>query len=120
MNTVLVVEDNENIQRIIRVYLEFEGFRVVQAYDGEEGLVKFHGENPDLILLDIGLPRLDGLAVCRAVRRMRAKPVIIISARGGGAVREASLTAGANDYISKPFSPRELVNQIKGLLCLTA
>jgi DNA-binding response OmpR family regulator len=120
VNTVLVVEDNENIQKIIRVYLEFEGFRVVQAYDGEEGLEKFHGESPDLILLDISLPRLDGLAVCREVRRARATPVIIVSARDTAADREAGFAAGANDYVSKPFSPRELVNRVKGLLCLTA
>ena len=119
MNTVLVVEDNEDIQKIIRVYLEFEGFRVVQAYDGEEGLSKFHGESPDLILLDIGLPKLDGLAVCREVRRTKATPVIIISARGGGADREEGFEAGANDYLGKPFSPMELVNRVKGFLCLT-
>lgn len=119
VNTVLVVEDNENLQKIIKVYLEHQGFKVVQAFDGEEGLAKFRGENPDMILLDVMLPKLDGLSVCREVRKTKATPIIILSAGGGGADREA-IKAGANDYMSKPFSPRELVDRVKRFLNLTA
>lgn len=119
MNTILVVEDDEGIQAIIRVYLENQGFKVVTALNGEEGLAKFRGENPDLILLDLMLPKLDGLSVCREVRKTKSTPIIILSARSGGA-EKAGLEAGANDYMSKPFSPRELVDRVKRFLNLTA
>jgi len=116
MGTILVVEDEEPVRGLIRLYLEKEGFRVVTAVDGEEALHKVTGSCPDLILLDIMLPKMDGLAVCREIRKQNSVPIIMLTARGEEFDRVLGLEMGADDYITKPFSPREMVARVKAVL----
>ncbi|MGO9207554.1 MAG: response regulator transcription factor, partial [Candidatus Limnocylindrales bacterium] len=106
---ILVVDDDPKIVRLVRTYLEREGFRVVEATDGREALAAIAVEAPALVVLDLMLPHVDGLAVMRAVRRTDRTPIIVLSARGTTADRIAGLSEGADDYLPKPFSPAELV-----------
>lgn len=115
-NTILVVEDEEMVQELIRLYLENDGFKVVTAGDGQEALNRFHNEQPDLILLDIMLPTMDGWTVCKEIRKTSSIPMIMLTARGEELDRVLGLELGADDYISKPFSPREVVARIKAVL----
>lgn len=116
---ILIVEDEPGLVTMLRYNLEREGFRVDEAADGEEGLLKVEEAKPDLILLDWMLPRVSGLEVCRRVRRRpesRDLPIIMLTARGEETDRVRGLDTGADDYVTKPFSPSELMARIRALL----
>jgi DNA-binding response OmpR family regulator len=113
---ILVVDDDAKIVRLVRTYLEREGFRVAEAFDGRAALAAIALERPALVVLDLMLPEVDGLAIVRAVRRTDRVPILMLSARGGTADRIAGLAQGADDYLPKPFSPAELVIRIKRIL----
>jgi DNA-binding response OmpR family regulator len=113
---ILVVDDDVKIVRLVRMYLERAGYRVIEAMDGRSALSAIALEAPALVVLDVMLPEVDGLAVLRAVRRTDQTPVIILSARGLTDDRIAGLTAGADDYLPKPFSPAELVLRVQRVL----
>jgi len=116
MRTVLVVDDEPEIVRLVRDYLERAGFAVIAASDGEDALRAAHRQRPDLVILDLGLPGLDGLDVARTLRRDGEVPIIMLTARTGEADRVAGLELGADDYVLKPFSPRELVARVRAVL----
>ena len=113
---ILVVDDEQKIVKIARDYLEKNGYRVLSAGDGVTALAMARHEKPDLIILDLMLPKMDGLDVCRSLRRESDVPVIMLTARTEEADRLIGLEIGADDYISKPFSPRELVARVRSLL----
>jgi len=113
---ILVVEDEKELGRLVRGYLEEAGFEVLQAYAGKEGLFAARQERPDLIILDLGLPQMDGLDVARVLRRETQVPIIILTARVEETDRVVGLELGADDYVTKPFSPRELVARVKAVL----
>ncbi len=116
---ILVVDDDAKIVRLVRTYLERDGFMVVTAADGPAALDAIERHRPALVVLDLMLPELDGRAVIRAVRRddeARATPIIVLSARGSTLDRIAGLADGADDYLPKPFSPAELVLRVKSIL----
>ena len=111
--TVLIVEDEKNIVDILRFNLQREGYETCEAYDGEDGLAKALSLNPDLILLDVMLPKMNGFDVCRALREKgESVPVIILTAREEEADKVLGLEIGADDYITKPFSMRELIARV--------
>ncbi len=117
--TILVIEDDKDIVEVVRYNLEREGFRVLDSGDGEQGLQAAVRNKPDLILLDLMLPGVDGLEVCRRVRThddLRGTPVVILTAKGEESDVVIGLELGADDYLSKPFSPRELVARLKAVL----
>ena len=118
--TIVVVEDDPNIADLVDMYLRREGFRVIQAGDGDAGLNAIAREAPRMVILDVGLPGpLDGLDVCRRLRaddRTAAVPVLMLTARDGEIDRVLGLELGADDYVTKPFSPRELVARVKAIL----
>jgi DNA-binding response OmpR family regulator len=116
MQRILVVEDEMQIARTVRDYLEVAGFDVTVVGDGTAAMSAFHGERPDLIVLDLGLPGMDGLDVARVVRRTSATPIVMITARGEETDRIVGLELGADDYLVKPFSPKELVARIRAVL----
>src|SRR6185436_5445291 len=116
MPTVLVVDDERQIATIARDYLTRAGFSVTVATDGTSGLEMARQNRPDLVVLDLGLPRLDGLAVARALRRDSDVPIIMLTARVDETDRLAGFEVGADDYITKPFSPRELVARVSSVL----
>ncbi len=113
---ILVVEDERPIAELIRFNLEKEGFLVAVAYDGFEALEIRRRENPALVLLDIMLPSLDGWEVCKAIRRDSRVPIIMLTARGEEIDKVLGLELGADDYVTKPFSPRELIARVKAVL----
>lgn len=110
---ILVVEDEVDLARMVGKYLENEGFTVAEAYDGKEALNTFRSFKPQLVLLDIMLPKLDGMEVCRVIRGESQVPVIMLSAKNGDLDKVLSLGLGADDYITKPFSSMELVARVK-------
>src|SRR3990172_3167345 len=114
--TILVVDDEKNIVQLARLYLNNEGFRVEAAYDGAQALEKAKSIRPDLIILDIMMPELDGLSVCKELRKTSDVPIIILTARSDDVDRIVGLELGADDYVSKPFTPRELVARVKAVL----
>ncbi len=116
MLKILVVEDEPEIARLLRSYLEREGYAVVLARDGEAALRAFEETRPDLVVLDLMLPRLDGWQVMRAIREASSTPVIMLTARDGVEDRVAGLELGADDYVTKPFSPREVVARVRAVL----
>ncbi len=116
VRTVLVVDDEPEIVRILRDYLERAGFAVVTASDGETAMMTAHRHRPDLVLLDLTLPGLDGLEVARALRRDTEMPIIMITARTEETDRIVGLELGADDYVAKPFSPREVVARVRAVL----
>jgi two-component system, OmpR family, alkaline phosphatase synthesis response regulator PhoP len=116
VRTVLVVDDEPEIVRLVRDYLERAGFAVATAADGEEALRAAHRVRPDIVVLDLGLPGLDGLDVARELRRGGEVPIIMLTARTEEADRVAGLELGADDYVPKPFSPRELVARVRAVL----
>ena len=116
MKTVLVVDDERNIVDLVRLYLEKEGFAVVAAGDGEAALVALDRHDPDLVVLDLMLPRLDGYEVCREIRRRGPTPVLILTARSDDIDAVVGLELGADDYVTKPFNPRVLVARVKAIL----
>ena len=113
---VLIIEDEENLVEALRISLEREGFQVVTAYDGAAGLEAARQTRPDLIILDVMLPALDGFEVCRILRRESDTPILILTARGEEIDRVVGLELGADDYVTKPFSMREVVARIRGML----
>lgn len=116
MQKILIVEDEENLNRILQDYLHHSDFEPISAYTGSEGLRLWQQENPDMILLDLNLPDMDGLDLLREVRKKDHIPIIQITARVDEVDRLIGLELGADDYISKPFSPRELVARVKAIL----
>ena len=116
MKTVLVVDDEPKIVQLARDYLEHAGFRVASAHDGREALASFRSDAPDLIVLDLGLPLVDGLDVARAVRKTSNVPIVMLTGRGDEADRVSGLELGADDYVTKPFSPKELVARVRAVL----
>jgi DNA-binding response OmpR family regulator len=115
--TIVVIEDDPNIADLVDLYLRREGFRVVQASTGSAGLEAVAREQPRLVVLDVGLPAdMDGLAVCRTLRADSDVPVVMLTARDGEIDRVLGLELGADDYITKPFSPRELVARVRAIL----
>ena len=119
--TVLIVEDEKNIVDILRFNLQREGYRTVEAYDGADGLEKARSENPDIILLDVMLPKMIGFDVCRTLRdEGNNVPVIILTAREEEADKVLGLEIGADDYITKPFSMRELIARVGANIRRTA
>lgn len=114
--TVLVVEDDRNIAELLKMYLEKEGYRVLLAYDGGQGLDTFRKEKPELVLLDLMMPVMDGQSVCRAIRAESKTPVIMLTAKGETDDKVSGLKAGADDYITKPFQMREVLARIEAVL----
>ena len=115
-NTVLIVDDEINICEVIRLYVEKEGFDSVIAHDGATAIDKFKQTKPDIVLLDIMLPVKDGWQVCREIRAMGNTPIIMITAKGETFDKVLGLELGADDYIVKPFEPKELIARIKAVL----
>ncbi len=113
---ILVVDDERKILNLVRAYLEKEGYRVTGATDGLQAIEAFRHDAPDLILLDIMLPGLDGLEVCREIRRTSEVPIIMLTARDEDTDKLIGLELGADDYVTKPFSPRELVARVRAVL----
>ena len=116
---MLIIEDDRDIIELVRYNLEKEGFQVTATGDGMAGLAQIQKSPPDLLVLDLMLPKLTGLEICKAVRRnesLNRLPILILSARGEEADRVIGLELGADDYVTKPFSPRELVARVKALL----
>lgn len=114
--TILVVDDEDRIRRLLRMYLEREGYEIEEAEDGETALEKALAKNYDLIILDLMLPGMDGIDVCTEIRKKKATPIIMLTARGEEANRVEGFEAGTDDYVVKPFSPRELVHRVKAVL----
>src|ERR1700686_550956 len=116
MKTVLIVDDEPAIVRVVRDYLERAGFHVVSAGDGDEALRAFRQHHPDLGILDLTLPTIDGLDVARSLRRDGDVPIIILTARTDETDRVAGLGLGADDYVTKPFSARQIVARVRAVL----
>jgi DNA-binding response OmpR family regulator len=117
---ILVVDDEKAIVDIVRAYLEREGYRVTPAYDGRAALESFEQQPPDLVVLDIMLPLVDGRDVCRTIRAKSSVPIIMLTARDDTADKIVGLELGADDYVTKPFDPKELVARVKAVLRRTA
>jgi DNA-binding response OmpR family regulator len=115
-STILLVDDEDSIQTLLTFPLERDGYRVVQARDGEEALRRFGEETVDLVILDVMLPRLDGLEVCKRLRNQSDVPIIMLTARGEELDKVLGLELGADDYITKPFSIREFRSRVRALL----
>jgi len=114
--TILVVDDEPNIVELNRMYLENAGYRVLAARTGAEALMRFEHDHPDLIVLDLMLPGADGWTVCREVRRQSQTPIIMLTARTEDIDRILGLELGADDYVTKPYNPRELVARVRAVL----
>lgn len=113
---ILIVDDDLHIREVIRVALRKAGMTVFEARDGKEALTRFAGDRPDLIILDIGMPEFDGLDVCREVRKSSDVPILFLSARDDEIDRVLGLEIGGDDYVTKPFSPRELIARVNVIL----
>ena len=113
---VLIIEDDQKTAKLVSLYLEKEGFKSIIALDGREGLKLAERHYPALVVLDLMLPQIDGWEVCREIRRRSDVPILMLTARGDEIDRVAGLTLGADDYVVKPFSPRELVARVKAIL----
>jgi DNA-binding response OmpR family regulator len=116
MKTILVVDDERHIVDLVRLYLEKEGFGVVTAFDGVEALERHARHDPDLVVLDLMLPKLDGFEVCREIRRRGDTPVLMLTARDDDIDTIVGLELGADDYVTKPFDPLELIDRIYKVL----
>jgi DNA-binding response OmpR family regulator len=114
--TVLLIEDEQSIGSLVRAYLERDGFQALWVRSGEEGLAELERHPVRLVVLDVGLPGVDGFEVCRRIRARSSLPIIMLTARDEEADRVAGLEVGADDYVSKPFSPRELMARVKAVL----
>lgn len=113
---VLIVDDEKTLVKALKFNLEKEGFRVEEAYDGEEALTKVFDLVPDIVVLDLMLPGLDGFEVCRQIRKKLELPIIMLTAKGDDIDKVLGLELGADDYMTKPFNPRELIARIKAIL----
>ncbi|MFO7942037.1 MAG: response regulator transcription factor [Bacillota bacterium] len=113
---ILIIEDDGNIRKLLALYLEREGFKVLTAASGEEGLALFSSEAPDLVILDIMLPDIDGWEICRRIREKYTCPVIMLTALDSTRDKVAGLEIGSDDYITKPFEPREMVARVRAVL----
>jgi two-component system OmpR family response regulator len=113
---ILLVDDDPHLREVVVIALERAGYAVITAANGQQALVHAFREAPDLIVLDIGLPEMDGLEVCRHIRARSAVPILFLSARGDEIDRVLGLEMGADDYVTKPFSPRELLARIRAIL----
>lgn len=116
MGKILVADDDKNICELLRLYLEKEGYTVVLANDGEEALSKFTVELPDILLLDVMMPKLDGWQVCREIRKKSEVPIIMVTAKGETFDKVLGLELGADDYVVKPFDAKEIVARIKAVM----
>ena len=114
--SVLVVEDDRNIAELLQMYLEKEGYAVTVAYDGGQGIAKYRAIKPDLLLLDVMMPVMDGWSVCKTIRAEAATPIIMLTAKGETDDKVAGLKAGADDYITKPFEMKEVLARIEAVL----
>ena len=114
--SVLIVEDDRNIAELLQMYLEKEGYAVTTAFDGGQGLSKFRSINPDLVLLDVMMPVMDGWGVCKAIRSESQTPIIMLTAKGETEDKVSGLKFGADDYITKPFEMREVLARIEAVL----
>ena len=114
--SVLIVEDDRNIQELLHLYLEKEGYAVTVASDGGQGLAKFRAIKPDLVLLDVMMPVMDGWAVCKAIRADSQTPIIMLTAKGETDDKVSGLKSGADDYVTKPFEMKELLARIEAVL----
>ena len=115
-NTILIVEDDPHTVELVRLYLNHDGHQVITAATGPDGLRQAQEQQPDLILLDLMLPGLDGIEICRALRAQSDVPIIMVTARVAEDDRLAGLDLGADDYVTKPFSPKELAARVKAVL----
>src|ERR1043166_8141489 len=115
-STILLVDDEDAVQKLLAYPLERDGFRVVQARDGEEALARFAEERVDLVVLDLMLPKVDGLEVCKRLRASSSVPIIMLTARDDELDKVLGLELGADDYITKPFSIREFRSRVRALL----
>jgi two-component system response regulator ResD len=120
LQKILIIEDEEGIVHLLNLYLKDAGYDVVVARDGADGLALHAREHPDLVLLDIMLPALDGFEVCRRIRAWSKTPILMLTARGSEDDRIQGLDLGADDYLVKPFSPRELVSRVRAILRRTS
>lgn len=116
MSRILVVDDEEKIRLIIKKYAEFEGYEIDEASDGMEAVIKVRKEDYDLIIMDVMMPELDGFSACSQIRKIKQTPVIMLSARGEEYDKIHGFELGIDDYVVKPFSPRELMMRIKAVL----
>ncbi len=116
MNRILVVDDEERIRVIIRKYAEFEGYEIDEAADGMEAVLKTRAEDYDLIIMDVMMPELDGFSACKEIRKSKDVPIIMLSARGEEYDRIHGFELGIDDYVVKPFSPRELMLRVNAVL----
>ena len=116
MLKLMIVDDNKQITSILEEYAKKEGYQTVIALDGEEAMEKFTSENPDILLLDVMMPKKDGFTVCREIRKVSNIPIIMITARGEDFEKIMGLAIGADDYIVKPFSPGEIMARIKAIM----
>jgi len=115
-STILVVDDEPQLVRVLRGYLEQAGYRVTSAHNGSEALTQFQARRPDLVVLDLNLPGMDGFEVARAIRKQGDTPIIMLTARVEETDRLIGLELGADDYVPKPFSPREVVARVRAVL----
>lgn len=116
MAKILIIEDELELVKVLRSYLENAGFSVITALRGDSGLTTWHNENPDLVLLDLNLPGMDGIEIAKAIRKEASTPIIMLTARVEDTDRIVGLELGADDYVTKPFSPREVVARVKAVL----
>src|SRR5512135_2910240 len=113
---ILIVEDDKKTASLISLYLEREGFQTVVEYDGDQAIEIMQQSKPNFVILDLMLPKIDGWEVCRRLRQVSDIPILMLTARGEEVDRVSGLTLGADDYMVKPFSPRELVARVKAIL----
>ena len=120
MKRILIVDDEQNIREVLKEYLEFNGFEVITADDGYEAVDMCKREDYDFIVMDIMMPKMDGLSAVREIRKTKNVPVMVLSARGEEYDKLFGFEAGIDDYVTKPFSPKEVVARIKAILGRTA
>src|SRR3989338_3400314 len=113
---VIIIDDEKKLVGMIKNYLEKDGYEIIVAFDGAEGIEKTESHRPDLVILDLMLPKLDGLEVCKLIRKESSMPILMLSAKGEEADIVVGLELGADDYLSKPFSLRELSARVKAIL----
>jgi two-component system alkaline phosphatase synthesis response regulator PhoP len=116
MTTILIIEDEPELVKVLRSYLEKGGYKVLTAYKGDTGLALWESNKPDLVILDLNLPGMDGLDIARAIRKQADTPIIMVTARVEEADRLVGLELGADDYVTKPYSPREVVARVRAVL----